>query len=109
MSIFLAKSPTKDLLHRLNYIRSQMHQSRHYQNSVKYTYVIGKARNVPIERMTFPNLERKAALYGSKLALIFSKMKCMLELINKIFWFDFTTILYWLQKYEIQTCEILHC
>ena len=36
--------------------------------SVSVAFVIGKARVAPIKRMTIPNLELQAAVYGAQLA-----------------------------------------
>ena len=36
--------------------------------SISVKYVMGKARVAPIKRMTIPNLETQAAVYGAQLA-----------------------------------------
>ena len=40
----------------------------HIDESVSVAFVIGKARVAPIKRMTIPNLELQAAVYGAQLA-----------------------------------------
>ena len=69
--------------------------------SVSVAFVIGKARVAPIKRMTIPNLELQAAVYGAQLAQ-FVKDEMDIETHKKVFWSDSTTVLYCLRTLEIR-------
>ncbi|XP_075248457.1 uncharacterized protein LOC142341415 [Convolutriloba macropyga] len=73
----------------------------HIDDSVSVAFVIGKARVAPIKRMTIPNLELQAAVYGAQLAE-FVKDEMDIEVQTEIFWSDSTTVLYWLRTPEIR-------
>ena len=63
--------------------------------------MIGKARVAPIKRMTIPNLELQAAVYGAQLAQ-FLRDEMDIEIHKQVFWSDSTTVLYWLRTAEIR-------
>ena len=69
--------------------------------SVSVAFVIGKARVAPIKRMTIPNLELQAAVYGAQLAQ-FVRDEMDIEIHKQVFWSDSTTVLYWLRTPEIR-------
>ena len=73
----------------------------HIDESVSVAFVIGKARVAPIKRMTIPNLELQAAVYGAQLAQ-FVRDEMDIEIHKQVFWSDSTTVLYWLRTPEIR-------
>ena len=73
----------------------------HIDESVSVAFVIGKARVAPIKRMTIPNLELQAVVYGAQLAQ-FVKDEMDIEIHKQVFWSDSTTVLYWLRTPEIR-------
>ena len=73
----------------------------HINESVSVIFVIGKARVAPIKRMTIPNLELQAAVYGAQLAQ-FVRDEMDIEIHKQVFWSDSTTVLYWLRTPEIR-------
>ncbi|XP_075256011.1 uncharacterized protein LOC142348522 [Convolutriloba macropyga] len=79
----------------VSYIRIE-----HIDESVSVAFVIGKARVAPIKRMTIPNLELQAAVYGAQLAQ-FVRDEMDIEIHKQVFWSDSTTVLYWLRTPEI--------
>ena len=62
---------------------------------------MGKARVAAIKRMTIPNLELQAAVYGAQLAQ-FIKEEQDIEYSDCVFWSDSTTVLYWLRTPEMR-------
>ena len=64
--------------------------------SISVKFFMGKARVAPIKRMTMPNLEMQAAVYGDQLAQ-FIKEEQDIEYSDCVFWSDSTTVLYWLR------------
>ena len=62
---------------------------------------MGKARVAPIKRMTVPNLELQAAVYGAQLAQ-FIREEQDIEYSDCVFWSDSTTVLYWLRTPEMR-------
>ena len=70
----------------------------HIDESVSVAFVIGKARVAPIKRMTIPNLELQAAVYGAQ----FVKDEMDIGIHKQVFWSDSTTFLYWLRTPEIR-------
>ena len=54
--------------------------------------VIGKARVAPLKKMTIPNFELQAAVYGAQLAQ-FVKEEQDIGFAESIFWSDSTTLL----------------
>ena len=64
--------------------------------SVSVAFVIGKARVAPIKRMTIPNLEQQAAVYGAQLAQ-YVRDEMDIEIHKQVFWSDSTTVLHWLR------------
>ena len=72
----------------------------HIDETVSVAFVIGKARVAPLKRMTIPNLELQAAVYGAQIAQ-FVKDKMDFEILKQVFWSDSTTVLYWLRTPEI--------
>ena len=73
----------------------------HIDESVSVAFVIGKARVAPIKRITIPNLELQAAVYGAQLAQ-FVKDEIDIEIHKQVFWSDSTTILYWLRTRHLR-------
>ena len=73
----------------------------HIDESVSVAFVIGKARVAPIKRMTIPNLELQAAVYGAQLAQ-FVKDEMEIEIHKQVFWSDSMTVLYSLRTPEIR-------
>ncbi|XP_075252273.1 uncharacterized protein LOC142344459 [Convolutriloba macropyga] len=73
----------------------------HIGESVSVAFVIGKARVAPLKRMTIPNLELRAAVYGAQLAQ-FVRDEMDIEIHKQVFWSDSTTVLYWLRTPEIR-------
>ena len=69
--------------------------------SISVKFVMGKARVAPIKRMTIPNLELQAAVYGAQLAQ-FIKEEQDIEYSDCVFWSDSTTVLYWLRTPEMR-------
>ena len=69
--------------------------------SISVKFLMGKARVAPIKRMTIPNLELQAAVYGAQLAQ-FIKEEQDIEYSDCVFWTDSTTVLYWLRTPEIR-------
>ncbi|XP_075256676.1 uncharacterized protein LOC142349146 [Convolutriloba macropyga] len=64
-------------------------------------FMMGKARVAPIKRMTIPNLELQAAVYGAQLAQFFKEQQD-LEIGNYFFWSVSTTVLHWLRTPEMR-------
>ena len=69
--------------------------------SIAVGFVIGKARVAPLKKMTIPNLELQAAVYGAQLAQ-FVKEEQDIDFAESIFWSDSTTVLYWLRTPELR-------
>ena len=69
--------------------------------SISVKYIMGRARAAPIKRMTIPNLELQAAVYGAQLAQ-FIKEEQAIEYSDCVFWSDSTTVLYWLRTPEMR-------
>ncbi|XP_075253227.1 uncharacterized protein LOC142345029 [Convolutriloba macropyga] len=76
-------------------------QIEHIDESVSVAFLIGKARVAPKKRMTIPNLELQAAVYGAQLAQ-FVRDEMDIEIHKQVFWSDSTTVLYWLRTPEIR-------
>ena len=57
----------------------------HIDESVSVAFVIGKARVAPIKRMTIPNLELQALLFGAHLAQ-FVKDGMDTQINKQVFW-----------------------
>ena len=62
---------------------------------------MGKAGVTPINKMTIPNLELQAAVYGAQLAE-FIKEEQDIEFIVCVFWTETTTVRYWLRTSEMR-------
>ena len=73
----------------------------HFDESVPVEIVIGKTRVAPIKRMTFPNLEQQAAVYGAQLAQIV-KNEMDIEIHKQVFWSVSTTVWYWVRTPDIR-------
>ena len=71
----------------------------YWDRSISLIYVMGKARVATIKRMTIPNLEMQAVVYGAQLAQ-FIKEEQDIEYSDCVFWYDSTTVLYWLRTHE---------
>ena len=69
--------------------------------SISVKFVMGKSRVAPIKRMTIPNLELQAAVYGAQIAQ-FIKEEQDKEYSDCVFWSDSTTVLYWLRTPEMR-------
>ena len=69
--------------------------------SIAVRFVIGKARVAPLKKMTIPNLELQAAVYGAQPAQ-FVKEEQDIVFAESIFWSDSTTNLYWLRTPEMR-------
>ena len=69
--------------------------------SIAVRFVIGKASVAPLKKITIPNLELQAAVYGAQLAQ-FVKEEQDIDLTQSIFWSDNTTVLYWLRTHEMR-------
>ena len=80
----------------LSYLRTE-----YVDKTVDVVFMMGKARVAPIKRMTIPNLELQAAVYGAQLAQ-FIKEQQYLEIGNYFFWSDSTTVLHWLRTPEMR-------
>ena len=73
----------------------------HKDNTVSVQFLIGKARVAPIKRMTIPNLELQAVVYGAQMAN-FIVEESYYKICNQHFWSDSTTVLYWLRTPQIR-------
>ena len=80
----------------VSYLRTE-----YIDKTVDVVFMMGKARVAPIKRMTIPNLELQAAVYGAQLAQ-FIKEQQDLETGNYFFWSDSTTVLHWLRTPEMR-------
>ena len=80
----------------MSYLRTE-----YVDKTVDVVFMMGKARVAPIKRMTVPNLELQAAVYGAQLAQ-FIKEQQDLEIGNYFFWSDSTTVLHWLRTPEMR-------
>ena len=69
--------------------------------SIVVRFVIGKTRIVPLKKLTIPNLELQADVYGAQLAQ-FVKEEQDIDFAESIFWSDSTTVLYWLRTPEMR-------
>ena len=69
--------------------------------SIAVRFVIGKARFSPLKKITIPNLELQAGVYGDQLAQ-FVKEEQDIDFAESIFWSDSTTVLYWLRTPEMR-------
>ena len=65
-------------------------QIEYSDRSISVKFVIGKARVAPIKKMTVPNLELQAAVYGAQLAQ-FIKEEQDIEYSDCVFWSDGTS------------------
>ena len=76
-------------------------QIEYSDRSISVKFVIGKAPVAPMKKMTVPNLELQAAVYGAQLAQ-FIKEEQDIEYSDCVFWSDSTTVLYWLRTPEMR-------
>ena len=77
-------------------------RTEYVDKTVYIVFMMGKARVAAIKRMTIPNLELQAAVYGAQLAQFIQEQQD-LEIGNYFFWSDSTTVFHWLR-----TPEMLH-